>query len=75
MQEVCLVTQIEIQKGIQGKKGPVALMERKLNRDKLCYILERKTGVGKTKPGSRKYSLQDLEICVFSCFYKREVLG
>lgn len=30
-------------------------MEHKLDRDKLCYILERKTGVGKTKPGSRKY--------------------
>lgn len=38
-----------MQKGIQGKKAPVAHMTHKLNRDKLCYILERKTGVGKTK--------------------------
>lgn len=55
LQEVCLVTQIEIQKGIQGKKGPVAHMEHRLNKEKLYYILERKTGMGKIKPQSRKY--------------------
>lgn len=52
-------------------------MEHKLNKEKLYYILERKTGVGKTKPRSRKYIIlhktQESVLCLASIREKSQV--